>query len=349
MITIQWSNLQDLCVRLFIAAGLNEKEAVIVSQILIEAELDGVYTHGIAMLPAHIRKLQVSYNAQAKVTIECENTAFAVLNVNNMIGMLSAYYAMQLAIQKAQQSGIALILCNHANTFSAASYYVKMAVNAGMIGIAMSNAPAQMAPLNGKDKLLGTNPLAIGIPGKNEKPFIFDMATSVVAKSKINDAVRKCEKKIPYGWATDLNGQPTNDPLTASKGLVLPAAGAKGFGLSMAIDMIAGVLSNANYLDDVGRFFPIENGCMNAGHAFITINPDLLCTNCFANKIDEYLKRIRTSTQAGTDQIRVPGDARRLKNKKSKNEGIFLDEQLMSEIKKISTELNVQYERFIEQ
>lgn len=162
-------------------------------------EPNDVSTHGVSMLPAHIRKIQRSYDINAKLTVEQEGYAFAVLNANNMMGILSAYQAMLIAIDKARESGILLVLCNHANISSAALYYVEMAVKAGTVGIAMYNAPAQMAPLGGKERLLGTNSLAVGIPGKNEEPFIFDMTTSVVAKSKINGAIRRDETEIPYG------------------------------------------------------------------------------------------------------------------------------------------------------
>ena len=341
MTAINWTELRDFIVRLFAAAGLKESEASIAAEILVDAELNGVSTHGVSMVPAHIRKMQRSYDINAELTVEQESFAFAVLNANNMMGILSAYQAMLIAIDKARKSGISLVLCNHANTFSAASYYVEMAVKAGMVGIAMCNAPAQMAPLGGKEKLLGTNPLAVGIPGKNEEPFIFDMATSVVAKSKINEAIRRGEAEIPYGWATDGDGQPTNDPRVAVKGLILPMAGAKGYGLCMTIDLVAGLLSGAASMDEVGRFFPIENGCMNVGHAFIVIDPTMLHGQEFFEKVDNYLHRIRTSKSAGEMPILVPGDINRMMRQRMMTEGIRVDDKTLAEMKALAEQLDV--------
>lgn len=341
MIAINWTELRCFIRRLFVAAGLKESEASIVAEILMDAELNGVSTHGISMVPAHIRKIQKSYDITTGLSVEQEGAAFTVLNANNMMGVLLAYQSMQITIGKARESGISIVLCNHANTFSAASYYVEMAVKEGMIGIATCNAPAQMASLGGTEKLLGTNPLAFGIPGKNEKPFIFDMATSIVAKSKINEAVRRGETKIPYGWATDKDGQPTDDPRTAVEGLILPMAGAKGYGLCMAIDLIAGLLSGAASLNEVGRFFPIENGCMNVGHAFIVINPTMLHGENFYDKVDNYLHRIRVSKSASEDPIYVPGDINHMTRQRLMTEGISLDYKTIDELKNLADELGV--------
>lgn len=339
--TIIWTELKKFIIDLFMAAGLKESDAFVATEVLMDAELGGISTHGVSMVPAHIRKLQNSYNINAQLTVEQEGEAFAVVNANNMMGMLSAYQAMLIAIDKAKKSGISVVLCNHANTFSAASYYVKMAIDKKMIGIALCTAPAQMAPLGGREKLLGTNPLAVGIPANNEEPFVFDMATSVVAKSKINDAVRRGDTEIPFGWATDEYGKPTNDPIAAAKGLILPMAGAKGYGLCMTIDMIAGVLSGAASLDEIGRFFPIENGCMNVGHAFFVIDPIKLHGFNFFKKIDDYLHRIRTSQSSDGNRIYVPGDKNLINKQRMIVEGIKLDDETWEDMKMLAEKLCV--------
>lgn len=337
-----YSKLQNNVYQLFLAAGLDENSAEIITNVLIDAEVNGVETHGVSMVPAHIKKIQQCYNVNGKLTVVSSGDCFTVFNANNMIGMISAFKAMKFAIDKAKTTGVYFVLCNHANTFSAASYYVQMAVDAGMIGVAFCNAPAQMAPLGGKEKLLGTNPIAIGIPAKSEVPFIFDMATSIVAKSKINKAVHEGKKTIPIGWATDENGVPTDDPLEAIKGMVLPMAGAKGYGLSMALDILAGVLSGAFSLDKVGRFYPIENGCMNVGHAFLIINPLKLYGEDFYRVIDQYLDRVRTSQSVDTAPVMVPGDNRRQIKKQKLKEGIQLPNKTFKELNSLAAELNIE-------
>ncbi len=345
MAILEASELRDYVFRLFLSAGLKEGDAAIVTDILIDTELDGIGSHGISMVPAHVKKLIFSYSLNASLTMEREGAAYAVLNANNMMGILSAYRAMEITIEKAKSAGIAIVLCNHANTFGAASYYVKMAVKNRLIGTAMCNAPAQMAPLNGMDKLLGTNPIAIGIPGNKEAPFIFDMATSVVAKSKINEAIRKGERKIPTGWAADMDGMATNDPIEAVKGFLLPMAGAKGYGLSMAIDIIAGVLSGAAYSDEVGRFYPVENGCMNVGHAFVVLNPEIIYGEDFFSRIDLYLHKIRSSRGIEQKPVTVPGDINRKAHEDFLKYGVIIDDGVLTEIKSMLNQFEKANER----
>lgn len=326
------NKLRDVIESLFINSGLSDKDAVIVADVLIEAELYGKTTHGIGMVPAHIKKLNQSYTLNAPFEIERTAAAISVCNANNSIGMLSAYKGMELAIQKAKSAGGHTVFCHNCNTFSAASYYVKMAAEAGMIGVAFSNTPPQMAPWGGKEKLLGTNPLAISVPTNKENPFIFDMATSTVAKSKINEAYHSGVEKIPMGWATDINGIPTDSPAEAVKGLLLPMAGPKGYGLCVAIDMISGMLSGAAYLDGVGKFYSSDNRGMNVGHTFIALDPRVIYGEDFYDKADDYVKRVRNSQSLNEKMVRLPGDMS-LKNKQDKLiSGIDLPVRVIDEL-----------------
>ena len=246
---------------------------------------------------------------------------------------------MEKAIALSRGKGIQMVLCNHANTYSAGAYYVKMAVKMGLIGIAACNAPAQMAPLGGKEKMLGTNPFSIGVLAKNEAPFIFDMATSIVAKSKINEIIRNGGATIPEGWATDSDGNPTTDPLEAVKGMILPMAGAKGYGLCMSIDILAGLMSGAAYLDKVGRFYPLDNGCMNVGHLFISIDPKELYGEDFYDDMDEYLNEIRSSESASSRRIIAPGDDKQEIMRKNMENGLNVSDRLIDELNSLAKEL----------
>lgn len=330
--------LQKVITGLFIANGLCEDDANIVTNILLEAELCGITTHGISMVPAHIKKLRSGYKLHGEMKMIKETAAFTLCDANNAVGMLSAWKCMRLAVEKAAEAGIHMVLCRNCNTFSAAYCYVKQAVEKGMIGVVFCNSPAQMAPLGGCEKLLGTNPLAIGIPALEEAPFLLDMATSTVAKSTINQAFQKGDEKIPFGWATDCNGRPTNKTEEAVKGLLLPMAGAKGYGLSMAIDILAGLLSHSSYLDHVGRFYSEDNQCMNVGHAFICIDPMLIYGDGFYEAMDEYLRRIRNSRTVSGERVMVPGDI----NLKSRNEkeakGVGLPEELICDLNRLLQE-----------
>lgn len=332
---IKADDLKELIKQIFIKYGLSEEDSIIASNCLVLAEMVGISTHGVEMVPAHINKCLNGYNTNACLKVLNESDSFTLCDADNAIGMVSAWKCTDLAICKANKNGVHIVFCNNANTFSAAYSYVLHAVNNKKIAIVISNAPAQMAPLGGKDKLLGTNPLAIGVPAHFETPFILDMATSAVAKSKINQAVKDGLTSIPFGWATDQNGNPTDDPKEALKGLVLPMAGAKGYGLAMAIDIISGLLSKANYLDNVGRFYSSDNKCMNVGHTFIVIDPVKIYGADFYDQMDAYLKKVKQSQKADNQEIFIPGELNNIRYERALREGIEISDYLFDQLKKL--------------
>lgn len=294
-----------------VAAGVRPQEARIVAECFVTADLFGVSTHGTAILPAHIERIiRGGYNLHPEFRILRQGGAFAVIDADNAMGPVSAVHCMEIAMAHTAEAGVYTVLCRNANTYGPAFYYPLLAAQRGLIGITFSNSPAAMPPVGGKDKLLGTNPFAVVIPCLNEKPVILDMATSVVAKSKINE-LRKKGEKIPEGWALDADGNPTTDPEEAIKGLVLPMAGFKGYGIAMLLDVLSGVLAGAATLDAVGRFYSAENKCMNVGQTFIAIDPRQIAGEAFYLQMDEYVRKIRNSRPMRDGlPVPLPGDDR---------------------------------------
>lgn len=308
-------------------SGLEKGQAEIVADALVESEICGITTHGLKMLPAHLERIcNGGYNLNPQIRALKEMPAFAVMDADNAIGMVSAHYCMEYAIKRAEVSGIYVVFARNCNTYSAAFYYAEMAAKQGMIGITFCNAPSAMAAYGGTEKMLGTNPLAVAIPGKNQGSFVFDMATSIVAKSKIGQAMKQGEE-IPLNWALDEEGNPTTDPLKAIRGSILPMAGAKGYGLSMAIDMLSGVLSGASYLNHVGKFYDENHSCMNVGQVFIVINPKQIYGNDFYDEMDEYIKEVY---QSGNEErkIRIPGDNKRKNRDEALKNGVEIPIEL---------------------
>lgn len=336
---IKVDRLEYLLAQLFHCHGLSEEDSVIASKCLITAEMAGITTHGIEMVPAHIQKCDYGYNTKAKLKITKTTEAFTLCDADNAVGMVSAWKCIQLAVEKAEQSGMHAVFCHNANTFSAAYCYAKYAVEHGKIAIVMCNSPAQMAPLGGCEKMLGTNPLAIGVPADRGKPFILDMATSAVAKSKINQALHNGQEKIPFGWATDQYGKPTDNPKEAVAGLILPMAGAKGYGLAMAIDILSGILTKAAYLDGVGRFYSPDNRCMNVGHTFIVLDPKQIYGSDFYADMDAYLDRVRTSKGVDGQQVLVPGDLNVNRCEKCILEGIEVKQNVVEKLNPLLQEI----------
>lgn len=340
-ILINAEKLKNILIKLLIKLEINENDARNIIESYIEADLCGVHTHGIKVLPSHLEKIKNNiYNIHPAIKVLKENIGFSVLDGDNSIGPVSACYSMNLAIEEAKKKGIYFVFSRNNNTLGPAFVYNNLALKEGMIGITITNSPAAMAPTNGKSKLFGTNPIAISIPTQNEKPIILDMATSAVAKSKIKQALEE-NKKIPLDWATDINGNPTDKPQEAINGLLLPMAGYKGYGLAMIIDIISGVLSGAEFLNNVGKFYGNDK-CMNVGFTFIVIDPKQIYGEDFYKQMDEYIKMIKSSESIGDKAIMIPGENRINTRNENIKRGIEFEEELLLKLQKIIDEYGIE-------
>lgn len=291
-------------------AGLDERQAGIVADCLVTADEWGVTSHGVRILPSHLDRLcRGAYNPKPTFRILKEFPAFAVVDGDNSFGPVSAAFCMDMAIKKAKEMGVFQVFSRNNNTPGPAFYYPLKASKENMIGIFFCNSPAQMAPFGGKEKMLGTNPFAAAIPVPGGDPLVIDMATSVVAKSKFKE-YKEAGKQLPDGWALDKNGQPTNDPDKGMDGFVLPMAGFKGYGISLLIDILAGLLSGSAVLNNVGRFYSENTNSMNIGFMCIAINPYLILGDNYDKAINEYIETLRNSERAEGKSIVLPGDDR---------------------------------------
>lgn len=300
---------REIVVNELVENGVPYEQAVVVSNCFVTADSYGVTSHGTAILPSHIQRIKANgYNLSPNIKIIRETTAFAVIDGDNAIGPVSAVFCMKYAIKKCRESGVFTVFSRNNNTFGPAFYYPLLAANEGMIGIAFSNSPAQMAPVGGKEKMLGTNPFSIVVPNGNE-PIILDMATSVVAKSKFKEYKLRGQP-LPEGWALDAEGNPTTDPDKAMQGFILPMAGFKGYGISMMIDILSGVLSGAAYLNKVGRFYSENGSCMNVGFQFIVFDPKQILGEEYDSVIKDFISTLRNSQPIEGCSIILPGDDR---------------------------------------
>ena len=177
--------------------------------------------------------------------------------------------------------------------------------------------------------MLGTNPMSYAIPVKGENPIIYDAATSIVAKSKINVAAERGEE-IPIEWALDENGVPTTNAKEAQKGSVRPMAGPKGMGLAMLFDILSGVLSGAKYLDKVGRFYGSNKG-MDLGQTFIVLNPSMIYGDVFDETMREYVKNLRKS--GTSSQVSLPGDGKWSALLNARQNGIEIELSMYEKLK----------------
>lgn len=307
---------RDLIISRLLQYQVPKSQAEIIADVMVTADEYGVTSHGVEILDSHIDRLnRGAYNLHPNFHIIRETAAFAVIDGDNAFGFVSGVYCMNYAIKKAKESGVFQVFSRNNNTLGPAFYYALKAAEHKMIGIVFTNSPAQMAPIGGKEKMLGTNPLSAVIPVLGKDPIIIDMATSVVAKSKFKQY--KAEgKELPDGWALDANGCPTNDPDEGIRGFVQPMAGFKGYSISMLIDIISGVLSGAAYLNKVGQFYGSDE-CMNVGYYMVAIEPKIVFGENFYDVMSDYVKTLRGSKTIFGEKISLPGDDRiAYKNKK---------------------------------
>lgn len=329
--------LRENLVKLLQLYSVKTEQAIALIDCMMEADMRGVHTHGLSVLPAYIEKIKKGAFNLLTDSVICKSSAsFTTIDANNQIGAVSAKKCMSIAIDKCIESGMHSVFCRNANTFGPAFYYAKMAVDKKLIGICLCNSPSAMPAWGGIKKVLGTNPFSIAFPAKELPPIIVDMATSVVAKSKINE-MRKNGKQLPEGWAVDEKGQPTTDPIEAIKGMVLPMAAHKGSAIAMSIDILTGVLSGAGYLNNINRFYSDDQKSMNVGHCFIAIDPSVISDDIFYEKMDKYIKEIHRSGE----NVLCPGEKENQAYSYSLLNGVELYEETVAALTELFAEKNI--------
>lgn len=309
---------------------------------LIEAELRGVDSHGMVRLPVYARRVRAgAVNARPAIRLFQSGTAAALIDGDNGLGPVVGSRAIDAAVDLARKHGTGLVGVRHSNHFGPAAYYVAKAITQGCIGLAISNAPPNMAPFGGKTRFLGTNPVAIGIPAGREAPLIFDASTSVVARGKIIMAAHT-KKPIPEGWAIDPDGYPTTDPHQALAGAVLPFGGPKGSAISFIIDILCGVLTGAAFASHLNTLEDLAS-VQNVGHVFGAVRVDLFLTEDeFRARMDAILKMLKASPPApGAERVLVPGEIEFLHESRARKHGIALAAPIAAQLAGLGEELGV--------
>jgi LDH2 family malate/lactate/ureidoglycolate dehydrogenase len=307
--------IQAEAARSFVAAsfekyGVPGNHARTTAECLVQADLRGVSTHGIARLPAYLERfVHGVVEPNPPLTVEQTTPAAARLDGGNGLGFVVARRAMELAIGMASQYGIGMVSAINSNHFGMAASYLLQAAEAGYISMVFTNASKAMPPWGGREGLLGTSPFAAGAPSGKEVPFILDMSPAVAARGKIRQAKWRGEQ-IPLGYALDADGKPTTDPAEAMKGVVLPIGGPKGSGIAMLMDIMSGVFSGASFGGDVNNQYQVWDKPQGVGHFFLAIKPGLFVTEeGFRERMDELVRRVHGAPKAdGHDEILMPGE-----------------------------------------
>jgi LDH2 family malate/lactate/ureidoglycolate dehydrogenase len=334
--------LETFCSQALQKLGVPHQEAEITAGTMVTANLRGVDTHGVTRLPAYVAKLKGgALKPSANLTTEKETVATALLDGHDGIGQVISYRAMQMAIRKAGEVGVSYVAVKHSNHFGAAAYYPMMALDHDMIGFTATNASPRLAPTGGVERLFGNNPWSIAVPAGHRPPVVLDMANSVVAAGKIR-TIQKEGKPLPDGWALNKYGEPTTDPEEALKGILLAIGGYKGYGITLMVDLLTGVLTDSNYGP---RVKTIDQDTEPAGiaHSFMAINLTMFTdVAAFKARMDAYIDEIKSSKKAkGSELIYLPGEPEHLRVQERIKKGIPLQSKVAEELRAIGKDLGI--------
>lgn len=354
-IRVPREKLTDWVVRLFENADIARADAEVCAEILVIADVRGIESHGVARLPYYLNKLKDgSINANPKPRILHEMPAVALFHGDDGMGPVVGKQAMELAIKKAKETGAGMVSVTHSNHYGIAGYYSMMALEAGMIGISMTNSLSLVAPTFGTQAMLGTNPLSVAAPAGEEPPYVLDMATSTVPAGKIEIALRE-QNEIPSGWLIDKDGKPTGKPLAMLQGGTLTPLGSdrersnhKGYGLSLMVDLLSAILSGANYgARQEGLTKPNPSGKpSNVGHFFgAMLIEGFRPLAEFKDNMDEALRALKGSATAeGQDRIYVAGEPEFDATEDSNKNGVPLSAVVTATLTRVGDESGVPFD-----
>jgi LDH2 family malate/lactate/ureidoglycolate dehydrogenase len=326
-ITLPQAALHAFCCEILEAAGVPAESAALVARSLAEADARGLGSHGVVrLLPVYMRRLLAgTTRARPQIRVVRRQGATAVLDGDAGLGQVVGHAAIALAIDLARKMNVGAVAVRHSSHFGIGALFAEQAVDAGMIGIVMTNAPANMPPHGGRQRFFGTNPLAVGLPCGDERPVVLDMSTSVVARGKIV-MLEKIGASIPPGWAIDAAGRPTVDAAAALAGAVLPLGGHKGSGLAFVIDALCGVLAGAAFGPHIVDLYDEGEQAQNVGHFFLALDVEAFMPLArFRAWMDQLVREVRAQPrQPDVDRIYVPGEREYEQAEGSRRAGVAL-------------------------
>lgn len=340
---------------IFSKMGCSDVDAETASQSLLSADIRGVDSHGVARLSGYVRLWESSrVNAKPQIKIIHETPSTAVIDADRALGLVSAPFAMQVAIAKARAVGTGWVSVKNSNHFGIAGKHAMMALEEDMIGIAMTNASALVAPTFAKERMLGTNPIAVAIPAGIQPAFVADFATTTAANGKLEILQRKNEE-APSGWVINKEGEECNNANELKNGgMLLPLGGDKehgshkGYALGAIVDIFSAVLSGANYGPWVPPFpayipMPENMPGEGIGHFFGVMRIDAFRpADDFKKHMDNWIGRFRSAkTIAGQEKVIIPGDPEREMEIERMQNGIPLLDAVIKDLTELGLKFNV--------
>lgn len=355
---VHHKHLRDFSQQVLIALGTAEGDAFHVADNLVNSNLRGIDSHGVGRLKRYVEGIREGYIIpDAKPEIVKESPCLASIDAKNGLGQAVSVFAMNLALTKALEMGIGVVTVFGSNHYGFAGYYAMMALKHDLIGISLTNSEPLVVPTFGKNAMIGTNPISFVAPTKMNRPWVLDMATSVVPSGKL-EVYDRLGTPIPKGWATDERGFSTTNPTEVLKNLykglgeggIFPLGGEgelhgghKGYGLATMVDILCGVLSGANYCRDLKYYADGVFKFPRVGHFFLALDPSFFIDiDTFKARMDDMIDRLKNSEKAdGQTRIFVHGEKEFEEYELRAKNGIPLDARTVESLMGFSREFEL--------
>jgi LDH2 family malate/lactate/ureidoglycolate dehydrogenase len=309
-VAVDAQRLTSVVADIFTAVGIATADAQVVAADLVAADLEGIASHGVMLVPMYVDRInQGSVSRRSVGDIVSDRGAAIVIDAANALGQLTSRQAVKLAVARAREIGLAAVAVRNGFHFGTAGRYARMMAEQNCVGIVLSNTRPLMPPPGGAEAMVGNNPIAIALPSAGAFPVEADMALSATAMGKIRLAAA-AGQPIPEDWAVDSQGRPTSDPVTAIKGMLLPAAGPKGFGLAFVIDLLCGGLSDGAVGADVRPLYGDPAEPYRCAHFFLAIHAGHFPVGeRFAERVRDQAMRVSKSKRGpGVARVYAPGE-----------------------------------------
>jgi len=336
-------SLIDYVTDIYSGAGCSEEAARDMAECLVQTNLWGIDSHGVLRTAKYLDRFKSgAMNARPEINTVKGGSGLEVLDADNGSGYSAGRAAMSRAIELAKTGNIAAVGIINSNHCGAAALYARMALEHGMIGIAMSNVAPNMVAPGGSKPITGNNPIAVAVPTFDEFPFVLDISLSAVSGGKLLMAIKNGEE-IPLGWATDKDGRPTTDPNVGFKGFLLPMGGHKGFGLSLLVDILCGVITGGSFQHDLQGMYVYPDDPSKTAHMMLVINPlFLMDKEQLESRMAEFFETVRQSPMWDTgSEMLLPGEIEYRMEKERRTNGIPLSAPLHEELLQIGEEMGL--------
>ncbi|MDB5362808.1 MAG: hypothetical protein JWO51_4105 [Rhodospirillales bacterium] len=341
---IPFEALRHLAESLLLAAGVPIDEAALVADTLATADARGMHSHGVMRLPVYVEKIRGGgFRPGRKGVVLRESPSAVLIDAQDGLGAVVMDRAVDAAIVKAQATGVGVAAVTNSNHYGEGAYYARKPVERGLVTLLTSNGAPNMPVWGGLTRMTGPLPLTFAAPVRGREPFVLDLAMGVLARGKILMAAEK-GLEVPPGTGVDADGKPTTDPgKIINGGWILPIGGYKGFGITMMLEILAGVLTGGALGRELRELYGVPDRSQSLGHFALVIDPGVFMDrSLFEERMAFYLDMIKSSERApGVDEIIVAGEPEQRRHLRALADGVPIEPSVLTKLETLAAEIGV--------